>query len=264
MKLLATAAVAIIALAAGPATADEEKKQSKISYSFIEGAYVHDNFNANGLQITDRDFEGDITDDNFGTLFDDAGNGFGGRISVELPFGTESLGFHAVTDYAQTDHDVGIDIVKVGGFGANGRLDTTQKEWRLALGMNGMVSESVSLFAELGFVNNKVDFTNAALVLDTGETAVGELSAASGSRTALDVKAGFRAMVTRKLELTAFARYHGNGDLDTSADGLRVDFSGKVKAGGGAFYHFSERLALGLDVEVGTPGRARLAARLSF
>jgi hypothetical protein len=255
-------ATAIGAVISGPVLATDEAKT--INYSYVEGAFVHDNFNANGLQLTDRDGAGDMSDDNFGTFHDATGNGGAGRVSVELPFTAGKLGFHLVADYLQTSHDVAVNVTSVSGFTAAGVVPTTQKEWRAALGLHAEISTNISLFAELGVVNNKVNFSTATLALDTGVIAEAPLSAASGSKTSLDGKLGLRAMVTDSIELTGFVRYHGNGDLKPSADGLNVDFGGKVRAGAGAFYHFSEQISLGLDYEFGTPGRARVAARFSF
>jgi len=257
--MMATAVGAVIS---GPVFATDEAKT--INYSYIEGAFVHDNFNANGLQLTDRDGVGDMSDDNFGTFCDATGNGGAGRVSFELPFKAGKLGFHLVADYLQTNHDVAVNVTSVSGFTASGVVPTTQKEWRAALGLHADIGTNVSLFAEVGVVNNKVNFSTATLALDTGAIAEAPLAAASGSKTSLDGKFGLRAMVMDAIELSGFVRYHGNGDLRASADSLNADFGGKVRAGAGVFYHFSRQMSLGLDYEFGTPGRARVAARFSF
>ena len=75
-----------------------------LSYSYIEGAFVHDNFNSNGVVITDRAGMGNTADDNFGQLGESTGNGGAARLSFALPFGGDSLGFHVVTDYFRTRH----------------------------------------------------------------------------------------------------------------------------------------------------------------
>ncbi len=255
-------ATALCAVISGPTLATDEEKT--FNYSYIEGAFVHDNFNANGLRLTDRDGVGDTSDDNFGTFYDATGNGGAARVSLTLPFAIGNAGFHIVSDYLQTSHNVAVDVTSVGGLTAAGIVATKQKEWRVAFGIHADIGKNVGLFAELGLVNNKVDFSVATLDLGGGGTAEAALGAASGSNTALDGKLGLRAMVTEHLELTGFARYHGNGGLTSSADGLNVAFTAKVRAGAGAYYHFSKRLSLGLDYEFGKPGRARLAARLSF
>lgn len=260
-RMTACAALMVGALYSSPSTAEDT---TAITYSFVEGAYVHDNFNANGLQITDRDGIGNVADDNFGTLFDDAGHGWGIRGSVALPFKTKAFGLHLAGDYVRTTHDVGIDIVNVAGVRASGLVDTTQSEWRAAIGAHGFVSDRFSLFAEFGIVQNKVNFSTASLQLETGAAANADLAMVDGQKTSFDAKAGIRALATRNLELTGFVRYHGNGDMVTSSDGQQVSFSGKVKAGAGLFYHVNRRLGVGVDYEFGKPGRARLAARISF
>ena len=126
-----------------------------------------------------------------------------------------------------------------------------------------MASKNFSLFAELGIVNSKVSFSDAQLILGTGGTATADISSASGSRSAVDAKIGFRAMVTDHFELTGYGRYNGNGKLISDGDG-GVGFSGKVEVGAGGFYHFNKNIALGGDYEFGKPGRFRLVARVSF
>ncbi|MFC4346420.1 hypothetical protein ACFO5Q_01000 [Kordiimonas lipolytica] len=253
-------ATAACALWTGPAVAADEA--TIFSYSFFEGAFVHDDLRTGGLQITDRDGVGDTTDDNFGTLSGDTGNGASARLSFEL-FGDGDRGFHIVTDYIQTSHAPVLNLTSLQGWSASGVLDAKQKEWRAAIGYHTLVGQKVSLFAEVGVVNSKVDFGTAALVLG-GSTASADLGEASGSRTSVDAKLGVRAMVSERFEVTGFARYHGNGDIGTSDGGNRVDFSGKVRAGAGVLYRLNKRFAFGLDYEFGKPGRARLGARLSF
>lgn len=259
-NMLLTAATC--ALVSGSVVASDEDKT--FSYSYIEGAFVHDNFTSDGLQLTDRDGVGNTADDNFGTFESATGNGGAGRLSLELPFGSEKFGFHIVTDYIQTSHNVAVSIVNVAGFTAGGVVGTDQKEWRAAFGFHTNIGKRASLFAELGMVQNTVNFSSATLTLSSGGSATADLGPQSGKRTALDGKMGIRAMVTDRLELTGYARYHGNGDIVADADGHAVDFGGKVKAGAGAFYHFGKRFAVGLDYEFGKPGRARAAVRLSF
>ncbi|WP_262693599.1 hypothetical protein [Kordiimonas aquimaris] len=247
---------------AAPVTADEEKRDSFISYSFIEGAYVHNDFSPNGLVISDSDGVGDTTDDNLGTLFGATGKGGAGRFSVEL-YNGDSVGLHFVGDYLQTNHDLRIDVVSLAGATASGILATKQEELRFALGLNTMVSDSISVFAELGFVNTKTAFAEADLVLGTGGTVVADVSSASGSRKALDGRVGFRAMVTDHFEFTGYARYNGNGKIVSDGAG-GADFSHKIQAGAGGFYHFNNSISLGADYEFAKPGRLRLVARLSF
>lgn len=265
MKILNNKALVIVlattAVMSGQVAANDK---NKFSYTYIEGAFVHDNFNANGLQLTDRDGVGDTTDDNFGTFFDATGNGGAGRFSFALPFKTKKVGFHIVADYVQTKHYPGVDIVNVAGTRASGTVSTTQKEWRAAFGLHTKLSDKFSLFAEMGVVNTSVDFANSVLTIDSGETVNADLAAGNGSKMSFDGKAGVRAFVGNRFELLAFARYHGNGKFDSSSDGQTIDFSGKIVGGAGAFFHFTDHLAVGLDYEFGKPGRARAVARLSF
>jgi len=256
-------AVTTAILTANPIAADDTVDDTAISYSYIEGAFVNDNLNLNGAAITDRDGVGNMDDDNFGTLFDHTGNGGSGRLSAKLPFGSDKLGFHFVSDYTQTSHKPGIDIVNAVGLQASGFVDASQKELRAAFGLHTMISDKVSLFAELGFVKNQVSLATASLTVEGAGTTEADLSAASSSRTALDGKFGLRAMVGSKVELMGYGRYHGNGEIIGGEDGA-LDFSSKFKAGAGAYYHVSKRFALGADYEFGKPGRVRLVGRLKF
>jgi len=245
---------------AGPAVAADE--DTVFSYSFLEGAFVHDDLRTGGRQITDRDGVGDTSDDNFGTLSGSTGNGASARLSFEL-FGNGDHAFHVVTDYLQTSHEPVLSVTSLQGWSASGVLDAKQKEWRAAIGYHTLVGKKVSLYGEVGLVNNKVDFGSAALVIG-GSTATADLGEASGSKTSLDGRLGVRALVSERFEVSAFARYHGNSKIVSSDDGNSVDFSGKVKAGAGVTYHLNKQFAFGLDYEFAKPGRARLAARLSF
>lgn len=248
--------------ASGQLVADEGKRDSYISYSFIEGAYVHDNFNTNDVIISDRDGVGDTTDDNFGTLLDATGNGGAGRFSVAL-FSNDSIGIHVVGDYVKTSHDVGINIAGLNGPLASGTLATNQEELRYALGFHTRHTKDFSFFAELGVVNSKASFANADLTLGGGASVTANLSSASGSRNALDARVGVRKMVSEHFELTGYARLNGNGKI-VSDDAGGVSFKSKIQGGAGGFYHFSKSIAAGADYEFGRPGRLRILARLSF
>ncbi len=265
MKILNNKTLALMlattAVMSGQLVADDK---NKFSYTYIEGAYVHDNFNANGLTLTDRDGVGDTTDDNFGTFFDATGNGGAGRFSLALPFNSKNIGFHIVADYVQTRHYPGVDIINVAGIRASGTVSTTQKEWRAAVGLHTKLSDKFSFFAEMGVVNTSVDFANSVLTIDSGGTVNADLAAGNGSKMSFDGKAGVRAFVGNRFELLAYARYNGNGRYKSSADGQSIDFSGKVVGGAGALFHFTDHLAVGLDYEFAKPGRARAVARLSF
>ena len=259
-----TAMVAVIAapLLAPVATAQDTIKKT-INYSYIEGAFAHDNFNANRVGINDRDGIGNTADDNFGTLGDATGNGGGGRLSVALPFGSQKVGFHTVADYLQTSHDAGIAIAdQFGTATASGLVNLNQKEFRAAVGLHSRASPHFSVFAELGFTNNKIDFGDASLVTPGGPVSA-SFAGASGSRTAFDARLGMRAIAFSRLEVTGYARYHGNGKLQTAEDGT-IGFGGKVVAGAGVYYHLTDRFQFGGDYEFGTPGRVRLVARVSF
>ncbi len=253
-------ATALSMAIAGPVVAADE--DTVFGYSFLEGAFVHDDLRTGGLQITDRDGVGDTTDDNFGTLSGATGNGASARLSFEL-FGDGDNGFHVVTDYLQTSHEPVLGITSLQGWSVSGVLAAKQKEWRAAIGYHTLLGEKISLFGEVGLVNNKVDFGSAALVIG-GNTATADLGEASGSKTSLDGRLGVRAMVSKRFEVSGYARYHGNGKTVSSDTGNSVDFSGKVKAGAGVIYHLNKRFAFGLDYEFAKPGRARLAARLNF
>ncbi len=243
------------------AAADDETKQ--ISYSFVEGAFSHDNFNANGVGINDRDGVGNTADDNFGTLSDATGNGGGARFSVALPWGSDGLGFHAVADYLQTSHDAGLTIRdEFGNPAAAGVAALDQKEFRAAFGLHTKSNPHFSLFAEAGITHNKIDFGAASLATPGGPVSA-SLAEASGSRTALDGRVGVRGIVLSRTELLGYVRYNGNGKLVTANDG-RIGFSGKVLAGAGAYYHISDNFQVGGDYEFGTPGRLRLVARFTF
>ncbi len=252
----------VMSVAAPVATAQETAKKT-ISYSYVEGAFVHNNFNANGVGINDRDGIGNTADDNFGTLGEATGNGGGARLSYTLPFGSEKAGFHAVLDYLQTGHDTGIAIVdQFGAPTAAGTVNLDQKEFRAALGIHSKANKHVSIFAELGITRNKVDFGDASLATPGGVINA-SFDGASGSRTALDARLGVRGIIFERTELLGYARYHGNGKLETADDGT-IGFGGKVVAGAGVLYHLSDRFQIGGDYEFGTPGRARLLARFTF
>ncbi|MBO6504498.1 MAG: hypothetical protein JJ850_03840 [Kordiimonadaceae bacterium] len=246
-----------------PVATAQDTAKKEISFSFIEGAFAHDNFNSNGLGINDRDGVGNTADDNFGILGEATGNGGGARLSVELPFGSNAMGFHAVADYLQTGHDVGIAITdEFGAPTASGVVALDQSEFRAAFGVHSKASKYFSLFGELGFTTNKVDLGTANLV--AGPNAISaDLGPASGSRTALDARIGGRGILGKRTELLGYVRYSGNGKLETATDGT-VGFTGKVIAGAGAYYHFSDRFQLGADYEFGTPGRFRAVARFTF
>lgn len=256
------AAATACAFVSGPVFASDEEKP--FSYSYLEGAFVHDNFNANGLVLTDRDGVGNTADDNFGTFGSATGRGGAARLSLALPIKGKNFGFHLVSDYLQTSHDIGVSIVSLEGFTAGGTVATDQKEWRMALGWHTTIGKRASLFAEIGAVRNTVNFSSVNLTISGGGTASADLAPLSGTKTSLDGKLGMRALVTDRLELTGYARYHGNGGVIAGENGHAVDFEGKFKAGAGAFYHFGARFSLGLDYEFGTPGRARAVARVRF
>jgi hypothetical protein len=249
--ILATATWAL------PACANEE---NPLSYSYIEGGYMHSNLESDGALISDEDGVGDTSDDNFGTLSDHAGHGWAGRFSLGL-INRGGSGLYVAGGYLFSDHIPGVSVVNRQGATASGAVDADQKELRLVMGAHFALSPKVSLFAELGVAKNTVDLTNVRLNV-AGSTVTADISSASGNRTALDGKLGIRAMASAKLELTGYARYHGNGDI--GGDGTALTFSSKVKAGAGAFYHFNRRFAVGGDYEFGKPGRVRLVARISF
>lgn len=256
-------AAAILLVGLSPVATAQDSEKKEISFSYIEGALAHDNFNSNGLGINDRDGVGNTADDNFGTLGEGTGNGIGTRLSVALPFGSDTVGFHAVADYLQTGHDVGLAIVdEFGGPAASGIVDLDQSEFRAAFGVHTKSSKHFSLFGELGFTSNKVSLGTANLVVGANSVST-DLDAASGSRTALDARVGARGIVGNRTELLGYVRYNGNGKLETANDGT-VGFTGKVIAGAGAYYHFSDKFQLGADYEFGTPGRLRVVARFTF
>lgn len=253
--------IALLALTTGPIAAAEEKPA--LGYSYIEGAFAHDNFNANGVIINDRDGIGNTSDDNFGSLRDATGSGGGVRLSFTLPVGSEKLGFHAVADFLQTSHDAGIVVAEQNGFlFASGAVALKQKEIRAALGMHSKGNDRFSLFAELGITNNQVDFGEAVLGVSTGSVTA-DLAAASGTRTALDARVGARGIIFSRTEILGYVRYNGNGKLEAEDDGT-IGFAGKVIAGAGVYYPVSSRFRLGGDYEFGQPGRLRLVARFSF
>lgn len=233
------------------------KDESPFSYTFFEGAYVHDNFDAAGARISDG-----TSEENVGTLFGHAGYGGAARLSVKI-VGNEKWGFHVVSDYLSTDHKPAITIVNNTGLSASGIVDARHSEFRVAGGVHFSLAEKVSLYAELGYVNNEAKLDQATVTLEDGEVTNADISPFSGSRGAFDGKLGLRALVGEKVELTGFVRYHGNGDILSGADG-HVSFSSKVKGGLGAFYRFNKTFALGADYEIGKPGRLRMAVRVSF
>ena len=55
------------------------------------------------------------------------GNGGAARISVNLPFGSQTFGFHIVSDYLQTSHNVAVDVTSVGGNGSGHRRHQTKR-----------------------------------------------------------------------------------------------------------------------------------------
>lgn len=244
----------------GPIAADEEKSTNPLSYSYIEGGYLHDNFNANGVVIRNQ------TEDelNLGTISDHAGGGGAARLSVALPFKSRTIGFHIVSDYHQSSHSPLINIAAVnGGAIAAGIVDTNQKEVRLAFGLHTRFSSKLSWFAEAGLVRNKANLAEATGTFTGGGPVTTDLSFFSGSRTSFDAKIGLRAMVGKHVEFMGYGRYHGNGKIVSDEDGT-VGFSGEVKAGVGTYYHFSDRFQVGGDYEFGRPGRLRVIVRLSF
>jgi len=256
-KTTATFALAMIGLS--PVAAAEENNKP-FSYSFVEGAYLHDNFNANGVVVRD----GRVTDINLGTISDHAGGGGAARASFAFPSTSKTIGFHIVSDYHQSSHSPLINITDIGGGPiAVGIVDTKQKELRLAIGLHTRSSARVSWFAEAGLVRSNANLAEATGTFADGGPVTTDLSFFSGSKTALDVKAGVRAMATKRLEMIGYGRWHGNGKIVSGDDGS-IDFSGKFKAGTGAYYHFSDSFQLGGDYEFGRPGRLRLVARLSF
>lgn len=244
----------------GSVAADDDNKKGPLSYSYIEGAYLHDNFNANGVVVRDDR----LAEINLGTISDHSGGGGAVRVSFALPSKSKTIGFHIVSDYHQSSHSPLISITDGGGGPiAVGVVDTRQKELRLAVGMHTRSSDSVSWFAEVGLVRNKANLAEATGTFVGGGPVTTDLSFFSGSKTALDVKAGVRAMATKRLEMIGYGRWHGNGKVVSGDDGS-LDFSGKFKAGTGAYYHFNDSFQLGGDYEFGRPGRLRLVARLSF
>lgn len=244
----------------GPVAADEDNNKNVLSYSYVEGGYLHDNFNANGVVVRDNTVIGA----NVGTIFDHAGGGGTGRVSFALPFKSKAIGFHIVSDYHQSSHSPLITISDAaGGAVAVGIADTKQKELRLAIGLHTRFSERVSWFAEAGLVRSKANLAEAIGTLTNGEAVTTDLSLFSGSKTSLDVKVGLRAMATKHVEMIGYGRWHGNGKIVSGDDGS-VDFSGDIKAGAGAYYHFGDNFQVGGDYEFGRPGKLRLVARLSF
>lgn len=259
MTLVALAATAGV----GAVAADENPHKKEVSYSYIEGAWSHDNFNANGVGINDRDGIGNTADDNFGTLSDTTGKGGGGRVSFALPWGSSNVGLHLIADYLQTGHTAGISITdEFGAAAAAGSIDLDQKEFRAAFGVHSKASKYFSVFAELGFTNNKINFGDARLQT-TGGPITASFAGASGKRTAFDGRIGARAIVFDRTELLGYVRYHGNGKLVTADDGT-IGFDSKILAGTGAYYHISDQFQIGGDYEFGRPGRLRLAVRFTF
>lgn len=257
-KTIAT--ILLAAAGVSPVMADDENSKNVLSYSYIEGAYLHDNFNANGVVVRDNT----ALDLNVGTIFDHAGGGGAARVSFTLPFKSKTVGFHIVSDYHQSSHSPLINITGAGGGAvAVGIVDTKQKELRLAIGLHTRFSERVSWFAEAGLVRNNTDLAEATGTFTGGAPVTTDLSFFSGSKTSFDAKVGLRAMATKHVELTGYGRFHGNGKIVSGDDGS-IDFSGEVKAGTGVYYHFSNSFQLGGDYEFGRPGRLRLVARLSF
>lgn len=262
MKFILVATAAIFAFA-GPVMAADDTAKKSVGYSFIEGAFAHDNFNANGVGINDRDGIGNTADDNFGRLSDATGNGGGARASIKLPFGSNVVGFHFVTDYLQTAHDAGLAIADEFGVPtASGTVAVDQKEFRAAFGVHSTASRHLSFFAELGITSNKINLGTASLATPVGLVSA-NLAGASGSRTAMDGRLGVRGIALTRTEFLAYARYHGNGKFVTAANG-DIGFSDKIVAGAGVYYHLTDSVQLGGDYEFGTPGRLRIVARFTF
>lgn len=233
------------------------KDESPFSYTYFEGAYVHDNFDADGAAISDG-----TSEENVGTLFGHAGYGGAARLSVEVA-GNEKWGFHIVSDYLSTDHNPAITIVNNTGLRASGIVDARHSEFRIAGGLNFLLSKKISLYTELGYVNNEAELDQAAVTLEDGVATNADISPFSGSQGAFDGRFGLRALIGQKVELTGFVRYHGNGELIGGDDG-HVSFASKVKGGLGAFYRFNKTFSVGADYEIGAPGRLRMVARVSF
>lgn len=255
-----TAIIILATTGLNPVMAADENSKNALSYSFIEGAYLHDNFNANGVEVRD-DTAPDLS---IGSISDHAGGGFAARVSYDFSPRSKTIGFHIVSDFYQSNHSPVIDITGPGGAAiAVGIVDTSQKELRLAMGIHTRVSDSISWFAEAGLVRNKAILAQATGIFSGGGPITTDLSFFSGLKTSFDFKAGMRAMATKNIEVTGYGRYHGNGKIVSGDDG-KVNFSSEVKAGAGAYYHFSDSFQLGGDYEFGRPGRLRLVARLSF
>lgn len=255
-----TAMILLAATGLSPAMAADENSKNALSYSFIEGAYLHDNFNANGVVVRDDT----APDMSVGTISDHAGGGFAARVSYEFSAKSKVIGFHIVSDFYRSNHSPLINITGSGGGAiAAGIVDTSQKELRLAMGIHTRFSDRISWFAEAGLVRNKAILAQATGTFAGGGPISTDLSFFSGLKTSFDFKAGLRAMATKHIEVTGYGRYHGNGKIVSGDDG-KVNFSGEVKAGAGAYYHFSDSFQMGGDYEFGRPGRLRLVARLSF
>jgi len=254
---------AVLATTAMVAASSASAEDSPFTYSYIEGAFAHDNLNANGVAITDRDGIGNTQDDNFANLFDHTGNGYAARLSFNLPFGDDKVGFHFVTDYMRTNHKPGINIRNVAGMSATGFVNAAQMELRTAFGMHILLGERASLFTEFGLVKNVIGLGNAELVIDGGGNVEAEFGLANGKRTALDGRFGVRAKLGSKFEMMGYVRYHGNGKIVTGDDGA-LDFASKIKPGAGVYYHMSKRFVVGADYEFDTPGGLRLVARINF
>lgn len=240
------------ALSLAPVSAQDDPSEA-ISWSFFEGAFVHDNFNSNGALTTDGEGL-------FARLQEGTGNGFGARGSITLPWTIGNIGTHIVSDYSKTSHDPAFGFE--GNAIAAGIVDLDQEEFRLAVGFHHAVSEKTHLFLELGVVNSRVEFGGFQVVDTDGNPLSGDLGSISASKASFDAKAGFRRRIA-KFEVTAWTRFHGAGSIaDGPADTL--EFESRFKVGAGALYHLSKAFQIGADYAFSTPGKLRLFGRITF
>jgi len=101
--------------------------------------------------------------------------------------------------------------------------------------------------------------------LDGGGALTGDLNASSFSGTGIDIRVGFRALVTKRLEIEGFIRRHPFDDVDTTITSTYV-LKSQIKASLGVAYHVTKHIRLGASYQFANknPGLLNIGVRYSF
>jgi len=120
-------------------------------------------------------------------------------------------------------------------------VDGNLRDWRVGLGVNGLLTQRVSGYAQLFWEDRNVDFDKAFFA--------GEVRDASAADNGFGATVGARGKVTDKFELTGNVTFTPVGDIDLLADTSAGRLNSNTVVGVAGQYWFTDTFSMMAGVE---------------